>query len=281
MECLLDFMYRGSINVAEEHLPSLIKTATDLEIRGLSGDERSESENVYSRVEVEASVRACQLESRLDSYAKMCNNAMAADCIKLEEIEVEDDPMVMESHEEDSFEESLQSSPSNTKQLIVMTLQFFFKVILLILYYYYIVLFYSQRHVPAPMFKRQMRYEKRVSLGRPITGRDKNNDSAGKQQRDKKFPSRDEEKDSGSPCGVDDDVSGTKFQHGNNGNLDPTVPAIQMNEDSLLERDSMEQLVGIRLRYTKSTYIFIIVFICIRIHWTARAWTSQRRIWLD
>ena len=114
MVCLLDFMYRGSINVAEEHLPSLIKTATDLEIRGLSGDERSENDNVYSRVEVEARVRAN------DNYNKMGDNSMTGDCIKLEEIEVEDDPMVMESHEEDSFEESLQSPPP--KQIIVRNL---------------------------------------------------------------------------------------------------------------------------------------------------------------
>lgn len=119
MECLLDFMYRGSINVAEEHLPSLIKTATDLEIRGLSGDERTENDNVYSRVEVEARVRPGQIETRLDNYTKLCDNSIAADCIKIEEIEVEDDPMIMESHEDDAFEETLQSTTTNPKQQIV------------------------------------------------------------------------------------------------------------------------------------------------------------------
>ncbi|XP_074102581.1 uncharacterized protein LOC141529783 isoform X2 [Cotesia typhae] len=81
MECLLDFMYRGSINVAEDHLPSLIKTATDLEIRGLSGDRGQNSNDVVGE-------------------------------IKTEEFEVEDDPMVMEN-----LDESYESIPVSKGQI--------------------------------------------------------------------------------------------------------------------------------------------------------------------
>ncbi|XP_043267314.1 myoneurin-like [Venturia canescens] len=225
MECLLDFMYRGSINVAEEHLPSLIKTATDLEIRGLSGDERTENDNVYSRVEVEARVRACPMEARFDNYTKLGDHSIAADCIKLEEIEVEDDPMIMETHEDDAFEETLQSVTTNSKQQI--------------------------KHVPAPMFKRQIRYDgqKRVSLARPIPGREKDENQTKRIRWDANIVSNDSNREddcdnnSGSPSGMDNDTELSKSDHlSNNGSFDPTVPAIQMHEDTMLERDqnSME-----------------------------------------
>lgn len=123
MECLLDFMYRGSINVSEEHLPSLIKTATDLEIRGLSGDHRNENSNLYSRVETR--LQGCPIETRrrpmdyrkaqsVSFLSKQACGSMAG--IKLEEIEVEDDPMVMEAHEE-NFEEVL---PSAREQIVII-----------------------------------------------------------------------------------------------------------------------------------------------------------------
>lgn len=114
MECLLDFMYRGSINVTEEHLPSLIKTATDLEIRGLSGDHRNESNNMYLRTDSRG--QGCQVDTRLHTmdYRKAqqvsflskpgCASSMAG--VRLEEIEVEDDPMIMEGHD-DSYDEPL------------------------------------------------------------------------------------------------------------------------------------------------------------------------------
>lgn len=117
MECLLDFMYRGSIDVAEEHLPSLIKTATDLEIRGLSGEQKNQQENnriPYARVE--ARMQRCHIETRVHTteymkepsvipfLPKHLNIDTMEDHIKVEEIEVEDDPMVIDGHE-DSYDE--------------------------------------------------------------------------------------------------------------------------------------------------------------------------------
>jgi len=117
MECLLDFMYKGSIDVAEENLPSLIKTATDLEIRGLSGEQKTQenSRNVYTRVETRT--QRCHIETReihtteyikdpsiIPFLPKHSSIDSIEDHIKVEEIEVEDDPMVIDSHE-DSFDE--------------------------------------------------------------------------------------------------------------------------------------------------------------------------------
>ncbi|XP_015111673.1 protein tramtrack, beta isoform isoform X2 [Diachasma alloeum] len=195
MECLLDFMYRGSINVAEEHLPSLIKTATDLEIRGLSGDHRSESNNVYSRVESRG--QACQVETRLHQMefrkahaipflSKSGSGSSAVNDVKLEEIEVEDDPMIMEGHEE-SFEEPL---PLGKEQI---------------------------RHIPPPMFTRQTRFD---GQKRGVSRVMKDNENM-----DRRHQENDEGYDNESEC--------MKSEETFNSNQDPTVPAIQMNEDSM------------------------------------------------
>ncbi|XP_014479112.1 PREDICTED: zinc finger and BTB domain-containing protein 14-like isoform X2 [Dinoponera quadriceps] len=160
MECLLDFMYRGSIDVAEQHLPSLIKTATDLEIRGLSGEQNNQEENnrnPYARVE--ARMQRCHIETRvhikepsvIPFLPKHSDIDPLEDPIKVEEIEVEDDPMVIDGHE-DSFDEL---PPSTETQI---------------------------KHIPPPMFKRETRFkgQKRVSVGRvtrnsePVELRSKN-----------------------------------------------------------------------------------------------------------
>lgn len=121
MECLLDFMYRGSIDVAEEHLASLIKTATDLEIRGLSADHKNDG--VYYPQTVKASNAQsrlqdrCQIETRVQAIDRRKERGAGAssdsgyqlkqkdDEVKLEEIE--DDPMV-EEHE-DNFVASMET----------------------------------------------------------------------------------------------------------------------------------------------------------------------------
>ncbi|XP_066586471.1 zinc finger and BTB domain-containing protein 14 isoform X4 [Prorops nasuta] len=150
MECLLDFMYRGSIDVAEEHLPSLIKTATDLEIRGLSGDQRNQDNirNPYTRVEARMQRRQIDGRSRTTEFIKdpsvisfLSKQDSRLDSleehIKVEEIDIEDDPMVMEGHEE-GYDEPLRSPESQI------------------------------RRIPPPMFKRETRFkgQKRVSVGR-------------------------------------------------------------------------------------------------------------------
>lgn len=121
MECLLDFMYRGSIDVAEEHLPSLIKTATDLEIRGLSGEQKNQENNRNPYARVEARMQRCHIETRVHTteyikdpsvipfLPKHSDLEEMEDSIKVEDIEVEDDPMVIDGHE-DSFDELPQST---------------------------------------------------------------------------------------------------------------------------------------------------------------------------
>lgn len=121
MECLLDFMYRGSIDVAEEQLPSLIKTATDLEIRGLSGEQKNHHQenkrNSYARVE--ARMQRCHIEPRVHTTEYIKDSSVipflpkhpdidTMEDHKVEDIEVEDDPMVIDDHE-DSFDELPQS----------------------------------------------------------------------------------------------------------------------------------------------------------------------------
>ncbi|XP_029158654.1 zinc finger and BTB domain-containing protein 14-like isoform X1 [Nylanderia fulva] len=149
MECLLDFMYRGSIDVAEEHLPSLIKTATDLEIRGLSGEQKTQesSRNLYTRVETR--MQRCHIETRVHTTEYIKDPSVIPflpkhstvdsieDHIKVEDIEVEDDPMVIDGHE-DSFDEL----PRSTETQI--------------------------RRIPPPMYKRETRFkgQKRVAVGR-------------------------------------------------------------------------------------------------------------------
>lgn len=113
-------MYRGSIDVAEEHLPSLIKTATDLEIRGLSGDQRNQEKTRRPYSKVETRLQLCQIETRVNSTEYIKEPSMISflskessvesleDHIK-EEMEVEDDPMVIDGHE-DSFDEPMRAS---------------------------------------------------------------------------------------------------------------------------------------------------------------------------
>ncbi|XP_011700568.1 PREDICTED: zinc finger and BTB domain-containing protein 14-like isoform X2 [Wasmannia auropunctata] len=155
MECLLDFMYRGSIDVAEEHLPSLIKTATDLEIRGLSGEQKNQesNRNLYTRVETR--MQRCHIETRVHTteyikepsvipfLPKHSSVDSMEDHIKVEDIEVEDDPMVIDGHE-DSFDELPRSTETQIKR------------------------------IPPPMYKRETRFkgQKRVSVGRVTRNND-------------------------------------------------------------------------------------------------------------
>ncbi|XP_015183934.1 PREDICTED: protein tramtrack, beta isoform-like isoform X2 [Polistes dominula] len=209
MECLLDFMYRGSIDVAEEHLPSLIKTATDLEIRGLSGDQRNQdnNRNSYNRLDSSRTQR-CHIEARVHTteyikepsvipfLPKQSSVESLEDNIKVEEIEVEDDPMVMDGHE-DTYDEPLRSSGTQI------------------------------RRIPPPMYKRETRYkgQKRVSVGR-IT---RNSDPLEIKPKDRSTL-RDDDRD-----WRYEDASST-VKSFNNGSIDPTVPDIQMNDD-LRERE--------------------------------------------
>ncbi|XP_047362353.1 uncharacterized protein LOC124954073 isoform X3 [Vespa velutina] len=204
MECLLDFMYRGSIDVTEEHLPSLIKTATDLEIRGLSGDQRNQDNGRSSYNRVDPRTQRCHIETRVHTTEYMKEPSVIPflpkqssvdsleDTIKVEEIEVEDDPMVMDGHE-DSFDEPLRSSGTQI------------------------------RRIPPPMYKRETRFkgQKRVSVGRitrnsdPLDIKPKDRSSL-REDSDREWPYED---------------SGSAIKSFNNGSVDPTVPDIQMNDD--------------------------------------------------
>ncbi|XP_051153562.1 zinc finger and BTB domain-containing protein 24-like isoform X1 [Leptopilina boulardi] len=109
MECLLHFMYRGSIDVTEENLPSLISIATELEIRGLSADHQSEISNAYFNMKQDNS-KSQKLNYTHDTIANSNNlrsdDSNSAEHVKVEEVEVEDDPMILDNPE-DNFEDSL------------------------------------------------------------------------------------------------------------------------------------------------------------------------------
>ncbi|XP_012273162.1 zinc finger protein 16 [Orussus abietinus] len=208
MECLLDFMYRGSIDVAEEHLPSLIKTATDLEIRGLSGEHRNEANHLHSRVE--SRMQRCLIETRVHTtefgrkdsaeagfLAKQACAESALDRIKVEEIEVEDDPMVIEDHD-DSFEPPPNLSTSN-EQI---------------------------RRIPPPMFKRETRFrgQKRVCVGRGKSG------SLEANSKDPLSPREDSLREE--DCFEENSLGHAKSESMfGNGCSDPTVPSVHLNED--------------------------------------------------
>ncbi|KZC06878.1 PREDICTED: protein tramtrack, beta isoform-like [Dufourea novaeangliae] len=212
MECLLDFMYRGSIDVAEEHLPSLIKTATDLEVRGLSGDHRNQENNRSPYTRVETRMQRCHIETRVHTteymkepsvipfLPKQSSVESLEDHIKVEEIEVEDDPMVIDGHE-DTFDEPLRSSDTQI------------------------------RRMPPPMYKRETRFkgQKRVSVGRPTRNTETLEYRSKERLVLKEDPARDES--------YEDSSNTIKCEPNfNNGSSDPTVPDIQMNDD-LQERD--------------------------------------------
>ncbi|XP_076686412.1 uncharacterized protein LOC143378499 [Andrena cerasifolii] len=212
MECLLDFMYRGSIDVAEEHLPSLIKTATDLEIRGLSGDQRNQENNRSPYTRVEARMQRCHIETRVHTteytkepsvipfLPKQSSVESLEDHIKVEEIEVEDDPMVIDGHE-DSFDEPLRSSETQI------------------------------RRMPPPMYRRETRFkgQKRVSVGRTTRNSDPPEFRSKERVILKQDSTRDESYENLSNMVKSEPSFNTR-------STDPTVPDIQMNDD-LQERD--------------------------------------------
>ncbi|XP_076180151.1 uncharacterized protein LOC143153149 isoform X1 [Ptiloglossa arizonensis] len=216
MECLLDFMYRGSIDVAEEHLPSLIKTATDLEVRGLSGDQRNQENNrsPYTRVETRMQWRHIETRVHTTEYMKepsvipflpkQSSVESLEDHIKVEEIEVEDDPMVIDGHE-DSFDEPLRTSETQI------------------------------RRMPPPMYKRETRFkgQKRVSVGRTS----RSNESQEYRSKERAVQKEDSTRDES----YDDSPNAVKFDTNfNNGSTDPTVPDIQMNDDLQERAESLD-----------------------------------------
>ncbi|XP_033231011.1 zinc finger protein 888-like isoform X2 [Belonocnema kinseyi] len=118
MECLLDFMYRGTIDVTEDHLPSLIKIATELEIRGLSAEHQNETANPYSKmqrhnlkVNVQPRSSADNSSATVDLSAR---DVPSTHHFKTEDIEVEDDPMFIDTHDE-NFENSLPSTEKHIR----------------------------------------------------------------------------------------------------------------------------------------------------------------------
>ncbi|KAK1131982.1 hypothetical protein K0M31_016124 [Melipona bicolor] len=211
MECLLDFMYRGSIDVAEEHLPSLIKTATDLEIRGLSGEQRNQENSRSPYTRVETRMQRCHIETRVHTteylkepsvipfLPKQSSIESLEDHIKVEEIEVEDDPMVIDGHE-DTFDEPLRSAETQI------------------------------RRMPPPMYKRETRFkgQKRVSVGRSTRNNDVLEFRSKERIASKEESTRESYEDSSNTVKSDSNF--------NNASADPTVPDIQMNDD-LQERD--------------------------------------------
>lgn len=104
----------------------MIKTATDLEIRGLSGEHKNQesNRNLYTRVETR--MQRCHIETRVHTTEYIKDPSVIPflpkhstvdsieDHIKVEDIEVEDDPMVIDGHE-DSFDEL----PRSTETQIV------------------------------------------------------------------------------------------------------------------------------------------------------------------
>ncbi|XP_034943838.1 zinc finger and BTB domain-containing protein 14-like isoform X2 [Chelonus insularis] len=213
MECLLDFMYRGSINVAEEHLPSLIKTATDLEIRGLSGDNRNES-NMYSRVETKYDnnnhnhqhyeSKHRPLDYRKTQFLSKQNSSWVGG-IRMEEIEVEDDPMVMENHDE-NYQDLTVSKGSQI------------------------------RYVPPPIFK-----QRNYGIKCDMSGGNSGHKQIGQVMKNNEASIR-----TSDVLPKDEEMIDERLIIDNNGrvesnfNEDPTVPAIQMNDEAVDQKNDLQ-----------------------------------------
>lgn len=221
MECLLDFMYRGSIDVAEEHLASLIKTATDLEIRGLSADHKNDgvyhpqtakASNLQSRLH-----DRCQIETRVQAIDRRKDRGAGAGAssdadyqhnkkdeeIKLEEIE--DDPMVIEN--EESFEASMDTPDEQI------------------------------RRIPPPMYKRETRYkgQKRVPVGRASRSSDVLDIKIKGCVSLKDTPGEDLFEETMSLSAIKEEPTFSNCP-------DPTVPTVQLNEDIFEQDQELDNL---------------------------------------
>lgn len=247
MECLLDFMYRGSIDVAEEHLASLIKTATDLEIRGLSAEHKNDG--VYHPQTVKASntlpqnrLQRCDIETRVQAIERRIKDrgagASGAESYQLKQKnedvkqeEIEDDPMVVET--EDNFEAALDSADEQIVSIKLILLhgtltdRFFF------------FFFFEQRRIPPPMYKRETRFkgQKRVPVGRAP----KTNDTLDIKIKDcvslKDMPSENLFEESIS-------LSAVKQEPTFGSCSDPTVPTVQLNEEIFEQDQDLDNLVS-------------------------------------